>query len=48
MGLCDDVREHSAAVAAKARWVAIDEARLDAYDLDGPAPEPPALDAERH
>src|SRR3954451_9501763 len=48
MGLCDDVREHCAAVAAQARWVSIDEAKLDAYDLDGPPPEPEPLDAERH
>lgn len=48
MGLCDDVREQCAAVAARARWVTIDEGRLHAYDLDGPAPEPPPLDPERH
>jgi hypothetical protein len=48
MGLCDDVRQHCAAVAASAHHVAIDHDRLGAYDLDGPQPEPPALDAERH
>src|SRR3954451_5730818 len=48
MALCDDVREHCANVAAGARWVAIDEAKLGAYDLDGPPPEPDALDPERH
>jgi len=48
MGLCDDVRQHCAAVAADARWVHIDHERLGAYDLDGPEPEPPALDSERH
>src|SRR4051795_8567026 len=48
MGLCDDVREHCAATAAQAHWVAIDEARLDAYDLEGPPPEPDPLDPERH
>jgi hypothetical protein len=48
MGLCDDVRTHCAAVVAHSRWVTIDEAALGAYDLDGPATEPPALDAERH
>ena len=46
--LSDQVREHCAAVAAQARRVAIDEAQLDAYDLDGPPPEPDALDPERH
>jgi hypothetical protein len=55
--LTDHVRDHCAAVAARAHWVTIDEAKLDAYDLDGPprptasgrvCPEPPALDAERH
>jgi len=48
MGLCDEVRAGCASVAAHARWVGIDHARLDAYDLDGVAPEPPPLDAERH
>jgi hypothetical protein len=44
----DHVREHCAAVAATARWVAIDEERLDAYDLDGPPQDPDPLDPERH
>src|SRR3954447_12547244 len=48
MGLCDDVRSHCAAVAAAARHVRIDTERLDAYDLDGPPPEPDPLDPERH
>src|SRR3954451_5752597 len=48
MGLCDDVREDCAAVAAQAHWVSIDEARLDAYALDGPPREPDPLDPERH
>jgi hypothetical protein len=48
MGLCDDVRHHCAAVAARARWVAIDHDRLGVYDAAGVAPEPPALDPERH
>jgi hypothetical protein len=50
MGLCDDVRKHCAEVAARARWVTIDEERLDAYDVDGAggSDEPPALDPERH
>lgn len=48
MGLCDDVRHHCAEVAAQARWVSIDSERLDAYDLEGPEPQAPALDAERH
>ena len=48
MGLCDDVRTHCAAVAAAARHVRIDTERLDAYDLDGPPPEPDPLDPERH
>src|SRR3954447_15063053 len=48
MGLCDGVRQHCAAVAAAARHVSIDEQRLDAYDLEGPPPEPDPLDAERH
>jgi hypothetical protein len=48
MGLCDDVRQHCAAVAAAARHVSIDEQRLDAYDLEGPPPQPDPLDAERH
>lgn len=48
MGLCDDVRHHCAEVAARARWVRLDEERLGAYDLEAVEPEPPALDAERH
>jgi len=48
MGLCDDVRQHCAAVVAGARHVRIDEAALEAYDLEGPPPEPEALDPERH
>ncbi|MEA2466938.1 MAG: hypothetical protein QOJ57_1064, partial [Thermoleophilaceae bacterium] len=43
-GLCDDVREHCAAVAAGARWVSID---LDALGRIEPGP-PPELDRERH
>ncbi len=48
MGLCDDVREHCAAVADHARWVTIDPEGLAAYDLDGPPSEPQQLDPERH
>ncbi|MFL5845070.1 MAG: queuosine salvage family protein [Solirubrobacteraceae bacterium] len=48
MSLCDDVRQHCAAVVAGARHVSIDEEALGAYDLDGPPPEPDALDPERH
>jgi hypothetical protein len=48
MSLCDDVRHHCAAVAERARWVAIDHDRLGVYDAEGVAPEPPALDPERH
>jgi hypothetical protein len=44
VGLCDDVRRHCAAVAARARWVAID---ADAAGAIAPGP-PPALDPERH
>lgn len=48
MGLCDEVRRSCAAIAASARHVHVDQDRLDAYDLDGPPPEPDAPDAERH
>src|SRR4051794_12792741 len=48
MGLCDRVREHCAAVMADPRWVTIDHERLGAYDVDGPQPEPPELDPQRH
>jgi hypothetical protein len=44
MGLCDDVRDHCATVAANARWVSID---LDALGRIEPGP-PPELDRERH
>src|SRR4051794_34513256 len=44
MGLCDDVREHCATVAAGARWVTIE---LDTLDSIEPGP-PPVLDQERH
>ena len=44
MGLCDDVRERCAAVAASARHVSIDVDRLDAIE-PGPAP---ALDPASH
>jgi hypothetical protein len=44
MGLCDDVRTACAAIAARARHVAID---LDALDAIAPGP-PPALDPDRH
>ena len=51
MGLCDDVRQHCAAVVAGARHVSIDQEALGVYDREGPgeddwAPDP--LDAERH
>lgn len=48
MPLCDEVRARCAAVAAQARWVTIDRERLGTYDDAGVAPEPPALDGERH
>ncbi len=48
MGLSDDVRQHCAAVVARARWVDIDTERLGAYDLEGPPPEPAPLDGQRH
>ncbi|MEJ7715016.1 MAG: queuosine salvage family protein [Thermoleophilaceae bacterium] len=44
MGLCDDVRRECAAVAASARHVRIDRARIGAVE---PA-EPPSLDPGRH
>jgi hypothetical protein len=44
MGLCDDVRRESAAIAADARHVAIELGALDAITV-GP---PPELDPERH
>ena len=44
MGLTEDVREHCAAVAARARSVSIE---LDALGVVEPGP-PPELDAERH
>ena len=44
VGLCDDVRESCAAIAASARWVRID---LDAAEAIEPGP-PPVLDPERH
>src|SRR3954470_19571638 len=44
MGLCDDVRDHCATVAASARWVTIE---LDALGRIEPGP-PPELDRERH
>lgn len=44
MGLCDDVREHCATVAASARWVTI---QLDALGSIEPGP-PPVLDRRRH
>ncbi|MEX2197103.1 MAG: queuosine salvage family protein [Thermoleophilaceae bacterium] len=44
MGLCDDVRERCAEVAATARWVEIDAGRLG--DVE-PGPEP-VLDPEKH
>lgn len=51
MTLCDDVRQHCAAVVAGARHVCIDEAALGAYDLDvvgGSEFQPDPLDPERH
>ncbi len=44
MGLCDEVRESCAQVAADARWVEID---LDAAGEIEPGP-PPVLDPDRH
>ncbi|HET8672065.1 MAG TPA: queuosine salvage family protein [Thermoleophilaceae bacterium] len=44
MGLCDDVRESCAAIAADARWVRID---LEAAGEIEPGP-PPVLDPDRH
>ena len=44
MGLCDEVRESCAAIAAGARWVSID---LDAASSVEPGP-PPVLDPVRH
>jgi Potential Queuosine, Q, salvage protein family len=44
MGLLDDVRESCAAIAADARWIEIDLARIGAIK-PGPVPE---LDPERH
>ena len=44
MGLCDDVRAHCAAIAARARFVRIDLDRLGDVE-PGPAPQ---LDPERH
>jgi hypothetical protein len=44
MGLCDDVREHCATVAARSRRVSID---MDALGSIEPGP-PPVLDRERH
>jgi len=44
MGLCDDVRDHAATVAASARWVEIDLDALSSVE-PGPAPE---LDPVRH
>jgi putative queuosine salvage protein len=44
VGLCDDVRESCARVAADARWVRID---LDAAGEIEPGP-PPVLDPDRH
>jgi Potential Queuosine, Q, salvage protein family len=44
VGLCDDVRESCAAIAANARWVSID---LDAAGHLEPGP-PPLLDPTRH
>jgi hypothetical protein len=45
MGLCDEVRSSCAAIAASARWVAIDSDRLDALE---PGASQPVLDPERH
>jgi Potential Queuosine, Q, salvage protein family len=44
VGLCDEVRESCAAIAADARWVSID---LEAADEVEPGP-PPVLDPVRH
>ena len=44
MGLCDEVRAAAARIAERARWVRIDEARLDRVE-PGPAP---ALDPALH
>jgi hypothetical protein len=44
VGLCDEVRESCAAIAARSRWVSIE---LDALDRVEPGPEP-ALDPEVH
>jgi hypothetical protein len=44
MGLCDEVRESCAAIAADAHWVSID---LDAAERIEPGP-PPVLDPVRH
>jgi Potential Queuosine, Q, salvage protein family len=46
VGLCDEVRERCATIAADARHVAIDVDRLSAIE-PGPGPEP-ELDPERH
>jgi putative queuosine salvage protein len=46
MGLTDDVRRHCAALAARARWVEIDGARLTQIEL--PSVQEPELDPERH
>ncbi len=46
MGLCDEVRDHCARVAAHAQWVHIDLEALDA--MEPAAAAPPALDAECH
>ncbi|HEV2770978.1 MAG TPA: queuosine salvage family protein [Solirubrobacteraceae bacterium] len=46
MGLCDEVRDHCARVAARAQWVRIDVDALEA--LEPAAAPPPALDAECH
>jgi len=50
MGLTDDVRDACGAIATAARWVRIDEERLEAYDAgaSGGAIAEPALDPERH
>ena len=45
MGLCDEVRSACAGIAADARWVAIDDDRLDAL---APGAAQPFLDPERH
>jgi hypothetical protein len=44
MGLCDEVRDHCAAIAADARHVSIDLDRIGEIE---PGP-PPAMDPERH